>query len=127
MALDQAVFTFIFNDQGKMSGYQGCWRIRGRLRAEEYGKGISAHGFDESGAVGYLVELGRVHGLLLNALEAEAGLAQGMTDGGNVGCAAGLKGHIDHRFSQADAVVGAVVNGLDDIGALAGQGLGQVK
>src|ERR1035441_6003983 len=64
-------------------------------------------------------------GLLLNALEAEAGFAQGVADGGDVGCAAGFQGYIDGGFAQADAVVGAIVDGFDDVGALAGQYLGE--
>ncbi len=35
-----------------------------------------------------------VRGSLLNALEAEAGFAQGVTDGGYVGCAAGFDGDV---------------------------------
>src|ERR1035438_8790443 len=62
---------------------------------------------------------------LLNSLEAEAGLAQDVADGGDVGCAAGFKGYIDGGFAQADAVVGAIVEGFDDVGALAGQDLGE--
>ena len=64
---------------------------------------------------------------LLNSFEAEAGFAQGVADGGDVGGAAGFEGDVDDGFAEADAVVGAVVDGLDDVGALAGEDLGEVE
>src|SRR5580704_6362321 len=63
---------------------------------------------------------------LLNALEAEAGFAQGVADRGDMGCAAGFNCDVDDGFAQADAVVGTVVNGFNDIGALPGQNLRQL-
>ena len=64
-------------------------------------------------------------GLLLNSLEAETGFAQGVADGGDVGRAAGFDGDVDDGFAEADAVVGAVVHGFDDVGAFAGENLGE--
>lgn len=57
---------------------------------------------------------------LLYPLEAEACLANRVADGGDVRCAARFERNIDHRFTQAYAVVRAVVDGFDNVGALAG-------
>jgi hypothetical protein len=62
---------------------------------------------------------------LLNALETKGGLAQGMADCGDVGCAAGFEGDVDYGLSQADSIIGAVVDGFYDVGSLAGEDLGQ--
>jgi hypothetical protein len=64
---------------------------------------------------------------LLYAIEAETGFAEGMANGRNVACAASLQGYIDDGFAQTDAVVGAIVNDFNNIGALAGQDLDQVE
>src|ERR1035437_155800 len=48
-----------------------------------------------------------------------------MADGGDVGGAARFKRDVDDGFAEADAVVSAVVHGFDDVGALAGQDLGE--
>jgi len=61
----------------------------------------------------------------LNALEAEASFAQGVTDSGNVGCAAGFQSYVNDGFAEADAVIGAVVDGFDDVGTLLGEDLGE--
>jgi len=50
-----------------------------------------------------------------------------VADGGDVGGAAGFQGDVDDGFAEADAVVGAVVDGFDDVGALAGEDLGEVQ
>jgi hypothetical protein len=63
----------------------------------------------------------------LNSFEAEAGFAERVADGGDVGGAAGFEGDVDDGFAEADAVVGAVVDGFDDVGALAGEDLGEVE
>ena len=44
-----------------------------------------------------------------------------------MGCAAGFQGDVDYGFAEADTVVGAVVNGFDDVGAFAGEDLGEVE
>ena len=128
VAFDEAVFAFVFHHQRQMGGQRAAPGSGVGLRAEEDGEGVGLHGFDEDGAVGDLVEFGRVHWRpLLDALEAEAGLAQGVADGGDVGCAAGFQGNIDDGFAQAHAVVGAVVERFNDVGAFAGQDLGEVE
>src|SRR6266702_1268106 len=62
---------------------------------------------------------------LVNAFEAEAGFTQGVTNGSDMSGAARLERHIDDGFAEADTVVGAVVDGLSDVGALACQNLGE--
>src|ERR1035438_2977283 len=49
-----------------------------------------------------------------------------MADGGDVGGAASFDGYVDHRFPKAYTVVCAVVEGLDNVGALVGQYLRQL-
>src|ERR1035438_2628481 len=71
------------------------------------------------------LNLGEYMEPLLNAFEAEARLAQSVADGGDVGSAAGFKSYIDHGLTQADSVIGAVVDGLNNIGALDGEDLGE--
>jgi hypothetical protein len=44
-----------------------------------------------------------------------------------VRCAAGFDGDVDDGFAQADAVVGAVVDGLYNVGALAGEDLRELE
>ena len=61
----------------------------------------------------------------MNALEAEAGFAEGVADGGDVGCAAGFESDVYDGFAEADAVIGAVVDGFYDVGALLGEDLGE--
>ena len=63
----------------------------------------------------------------MNSFEAEAGFAQGVADGGDVGGAAGFESDVDYGFAEADPVVGAVVDGFDDVGAFAGEDLGEMK
>jgi hypothetical protein len=52
------VFAFIFDHEREVRGR--CFRVR--LRTEEYGEGVGPHGLNEYGAIGNLVEFGRVHG-----------------------------------------------------------------
>jgi len=61
----------------------------------------------------------------LNALEAEASFAEGVADGGDVGCAAGFERDVDDGFAEADAVIGAIVDGFHDVGALLGEDLSE--
>ncbi len=44
-----------------------------------------------------------------------------------MGCAAGFNGDVDDGFAQAHAVIGAVVYGLDNVGAFAGQNLRELQ
>jgi len=64
---------------------------------------------------------------LLNALEAEACFAEGVADGGDVGGTAGFDGYVDDGFAEAHSVIGAVVYGFNDVGALAGEDLRELQ
>ena len=65
--------------------------------------------------------------MLLNPLEAEAGFAQRMADGGDVGRSAGFYRDIDDGFAQAHPIISAVVNGFDDVSAFAGENLSKLQ
>ena len=62
----------------------------------------------------------------LNAFKSEAGFEQSVADGGDVCGAAGFERHIDDGFAEADTVVGTVVDCFDNVGAFAGEDLGEM-
>ena len=61
VAFEEAVLAFVFDHKREVGGRERSWRLGVGLRAEENGEGIGLHGLNEDGAVGNLVEFGRVH------------------------------------------------------------------
>jgi len=76
-------------------------------------------------AVHRLLRHARTGPSLLNPLKEKASLTQSAADGCDVGGAAGLKGHVDHGFAQTDTIIGAIMDGFDDVGSLASQDLSE--
>ena len=66
VAFKHAVGTVIFDDEGEMGGAMWNGDFRRVDGAEEDGKGVGAHGLEESGAIGDLVEFGCVHGTMFS-------------------------------------------------------------